>query len=56
MKFKNIYNTKKKLQFTIKNDDYKKEVVLYLYDSKSEDVIRVVTIKKAYLLKVLSNL
>lgn len=55
VKFLNIKNSKKNLNYTIKVDHLTRKFLVYVYDQKAENIIRVVEIPMNYIFKLLAQ-
>lgn len=55
MKYKNVYNTKSRRMISVKKDDVRKEIILYVFDERSKGLIRCLVVKQEYLLKIMAN-
>lgn len=57
VQFKTLYNSKKKKAFSVKIDKFDSYITVYVFDELENNVIKVLRIKKNWLLKeILSNL
>lgn len=57
VQFKTLYNSKKKKTFSVKIDKFDSYITVYVFDELENNVIKVLRIKKNWLLKeILSNL
>lgn len=55
IKFINVRNSKNKLNFTIKKDEYTQKFIIYVYDDKSNGIIRVLEVPFKHIFKVLAQ-
>ena len=57
VQFKTLYNSKKKKTFSVKIDRFDSCITVYVFDELEKNIIKVLRIKKNWLLKeILSNL
>lgn len=55
IKFINLKNTKKNLTYTVKVDHLTRKFLVYVYDQKSDNIIRVVEVPMNYIFKLLAQ-
>lgn len=57
VQFKTLYNSKKKKTFSVKIDRFDSYITVYVFDELEKNIIKVLRIKKNWLLKeILSSL